>query len=88
MPDAPRPTEGVDHAQASRVAHTLNLGADGLPPRDLQTLARAYLDAIPRATVREAVARVRDWPREFSGSAFDSGFNAALDAVLAAMEGK
>lgn len=75
MPDAPRPTEGVDHAQASRVAHTLNLGADGLPPRDLQTLARAYLDAIPRATVREAVARVRDL--------YDA--DVALDALCAAL---
>ena len=75
MTDHSRPTEGVDHAQASRVAHTLNLGADGLPPRDLQTLARAYLDAIPRATVRDAVARVRDL--------YDA--DVALDALCAAL---
>ena len=60
MTDHSRPTEGVDHAQASRVAHTLNLGADGLPPRDLQTLARAYLNAcLILESIAESIAAAR-----------------------------
>lgn len=36
-------SEPVDFEQASRVAHAITLGAEGLPPRDYDCLARAYL---------------------------------------------
>lgn len=61
---APRGADAVDFEQASRVAHTLALGADGLPPRDLLTLARAYLalrSPVPAEATSGAELSGRAW---------------------------